>query len=735
MAILEPILYKLSEYKSVIGDGRSIAGVHVGGKDLRPLPIVNFSKHDDRAWLALNHEASVITTQKEDFIDNAFILICPETTHKIWQLDDKVIEWRFEFKERPKSDEIVFKISDSGNLNYCRQKTIWDEYHSQSEEFQNRFTLEWYVENCVRPDNVIGSYAVYLKEDALPDIKRFTQSRKMIHLFRWEVTDAEGKKAWCESNVADGKFTITMPKDFLDSAKFPIFAMGSGDTFGNVGTGATSINVESGVICGYRATSGAAGTVDRVSFYGGETAAPAVHYVSAALVYQSTELLAVKAPSSVNDIPMEIEWCDVDTFSGEAVEAATGYIICVGTGTGSGQLRVYYDNLGSGGVGELGTSDYGGTPVEQWWTGISLTNNNNDYSIHCDYTAGGGGTVTTETSIDSLIKKTISQTLSLDSMLQKSIPITLSIDALLNIIGQLSVSLDANIIKRFLQTTSLDANIQKLGLTSDVDLDAFLSKSGVNTVSIDAILNMLGIESSLSIDALIKKEGLTQTVSIDAIIYSLGEGIITTSLDALIKKYGVLFQTNIDALIQKASISTISMDSYLQSQESANVLIDAIISKIFTTQLSMDALLYASNTGNVILDAYMSKFSSLSISLDAIIAGFGIETWLDAIITRLGLTQTVSLDALLFEGKVLTVSLDSILQETLSYYVNMDAVMKKNSMTEITYLDAIIYSTLVTASAKWEFFVNQERESFSVNAGLGLRQSFNAGARESFRYL
>jgi len=100
-------------------------------------------------------------------------------------------------------------------------------------------------------------------------------------------------------------------------------------------------------------------------------------------------------------------------------------------------------------------------------------------------------------------------------------------------------------------------------------------------------------------------------------------------------------------------------------------------------------------------------------------------------IAQLNNTELVNIDALLLEGKVTTVTLDSIIIEQLSFTANMDSLLVKTN-TSATYLDAVILAALVTTKPHWMFNVRQERESFRVETA---KPSFNAGARESFRYI
>ena len=330
--------------------------------------------------------------------------------------------------------------------------------------------------------------------------------------------------------------------------------------------------------------------------------------------------------------------------------------------------------------------------------------------------AAGGTTVTITTDLNALIQKTISASINFDALLQTNIPITLSLDGIIKTINEAS--------------TFLDANIQKLGVTKTISFDSLILKKDSKTVSIDALLQTIGIESSLSVDALIKKEGLTSQLSLDAILIGTESKLISTSLDALIKKYGIVFQISLDALLAKANTMQVSLDSLIKKKQIDTVLIDTLLMKSMLQNLQFDAMLYSKKTNNVLLDANINKLQSIVTSLDAIIAGLGIETKLDALISKLNQINTISLDALLLEGKVLNTTLDSIIYEKLGLNINIDGIINKKGREATTLLDAIIYSALISAYAKHIFSVQYSRPSFTVDH----RRSFQAGSRVSFRY-
>ncbi len=146
------------------------------------------------------------------------------------------IEKGFEFEivllEKPASNKIVINIESQG-LNFYYQPEL-----TQKEKDEGAF----------RPENIIGSYAVYHESktgnyEAFPGGKNY-MAGKAFHIYRPRINDAEGKWAWSEQEFildenGNGQQIITIPQDFLDNAVYPIRHAG-GDTFGYTTEGSSN---------------------------------------------------------------------------------------------------------------------------------------------------------------------------------------------------------------------------------------------------------------------------------------------------------------------------------------------------------------------------------------------------------------------------------------------------------------------------------------------------------------
>jgi len=116
-------------------------------------------------------------------------------------------------KEKPTSNKIEFTIQTKG-LDFFYQPPLTQQEIDGGAE---------------RPDNVVGSYAVYHKTKG--GINRSDgmeyKAGKALHIYRPEAIDATGKWVYGELNITinedgTGLMTKTIPQEFLDNATYPV---------------------------------------------------------------------------------------------------------------------------------------------------------------------------------------------------------------------------------------------------------------------------------------------------------------------------------------------------------------------------------------------------------------------------------------------------------------------------------------------------------------------------------
>lgn len=106
--------------------------------------------------------------------------------------------------------------------------------------YQPALTSEEISKGAKRPDNVVGSYAVYSKTKANHRIGSTNYATgKVAHIYRPKAIDANGDETWGELNIQNNILSVTIPQFFLDNATYPITV---DPTFGNTSIGASSGN-------------------------------------------------------------------------------------------------------------------------------------------------------------------------------------------------------------------------------------------------------------------------------------------------------------------------------------------------------------------------------------------------------------------------------------------------------------------------------------------------------------
>lgn len=94
--------------------------------------------------------------------------------------------------------------------------------------YQPALTQEEIDQRCIRPDNVVGSYAIYHAtrtnmHRSQADADKY-KCGKAFHIYRPKVTDAEGNWVWAELSLDEkaGTLTTAIPQEFLNNAVYPV---------------------------------------------------------------------------------------------------------------------------------------------------------------------------------------------------------------------------------------------------------------------------------------------------------------------------------------------------------------------------------------------------------------------------------------------------------------------------------------------------------------------------------
>ena len=146
------------------------------------------------------------------------------------------LEYEIVLDRQPTNSTIVLNLA-SDNLSFAYQPPMTEDYDT----FVNMYGSEGLTVTdttvtkngevlAYRPENVVGSYALF----------NTTTREKFGQIYRPQLVDAKGDRAWAEQSITGDKLYIAMPQDFLETASYPVivdpsFGMNvSGTTFATV---------------------------------------------------------------------------------------------------------------------------------------------------------------------------------------------------------------------------------------------------------------------------------------------------------------------------------------------------------------------------------------------------------------------------------------------------------------------------------------------------------------------
>jgi len=286
-------------------------------------------------------------------------------------LDETHPEGAYEFevilKEKPLTNKIEFTLNTKG-LDFF---------------YQPELTQKEIDEGASRPENVVGSYAVYASERRT----NWTGGKeykcgKVGHIFRPKVIDSAGTEVWGKLLIKNGILGVTIPQTFLDNAVYPI-RHAAGLTIGYTTSGTGGSVAANNQWKGSQGTASSSGTVDTVTV--------ACKYVTASstLKPMMTDSLGNILTDGIGNLitvdSLSIVWESSNYTNKPSVLASTGY--CVGVLGPNSNSRVAYDSGSAIGCSDL-SNDYT-TPTAPTDGNFNLTT---IFSVYATYTAASGAT-------------------------------------------------------------------------------------------------------------------------------------------------------------------------------------------------------------------------------------------------------------------------------------------------------------------------------------------------------
>lgn len=189
----------------------------------KPSVVLSRWNNESRITIEPLFETGVIPTANRPFLTkrmefsqgNIKAFVQPTATSSDFDID-------FTLLAKPSSNVFNYKISGDEDADFFYQPAP-----TQAE-------LDRGME---RPDNVIGSYAVYSKSkrDHLQGATNYGTG-KLFHIYRPKAIDAVGNEVWAILDYQKGNLSVTVPQAFLDTAVYPVTV---DPTFGYTSIGAT----------------------------------------------------------------------------------------------------------------------------------------------------------------------------------------------------------------------------------------------------------------------------------------------------------------------------------------------------------------------------------------------------------------------------------------------------------------------------------------------------------------
>lgn len=388
---MEDILFKENTFSHTTKkDVRDRIDMEVGdSKQVEFLPQMKMSRWDNEANFSLRYipyKKCLYIPSKQDTILTG---ICSDHRVDFFYIphkeeDMRGYEFEVTFLEKPVSNVFEFSLR-SKNVDFFYQPPLTQEYVPLDGEIvtpTDVFNKEGF---CLRhrPENVIGSYAVYHKVKSgdwkIPGGKNY-RAGKVAHIYRPKLTDSNGVSIWADLKIYQDKnyATITVDQQFLDHAQYPVVL---DPTVGYTTPGASQDGGLGNNGWSIRQSTPENLSVDEIQLY-----------CRANFGTMSVKAFLTSGNTVVTNSPIEITGASstgswkVFTYGGTKPSLTNGTTYGIAGASTSAQ-QAYYDAGQLGFRTSLTYSDLSGI---SWSANADLK-----YSNYYSYTSGGGGSTFT----------------------------------------------------------------------------------------------------------------------------------------------------------------------------------------------------------------------------------------------------------------------------------------------------------------------------------------------------
>lgn len=225
--------YTLNYSEGLKGSGKNKIEI------LKDQPTVRFKKWNGEVDMGVTYEKVKAKAEKSFLSDKVEWKDGNEEVHAYpiksrADIEGDAFEIEVILNQKSDTNKFDFHIDNYENLNFYYQPPL-------NEEYPERGCSET---ECIsggrrtyRPENVVGSYAIYhkAKKDYVIGDTNYGNG-KAFHVYRPKAFDSAGREKWAKLEYKDGVLTVVVPQEFLDNATYPVIV---DPTFGYTSLGAT----------------------------------------------------------------------------------------------------------------------------------------------------------------------------------------------------------------------------------------------------------------------------------------------------------------------------------------------------------------------------------------------------------------------------------------------------------------------------------------------------------------
>ena len=197
------------------------AEIEIGGDHpTLVLPEVRSSKWGGECWLNVRHaDAELMLSNDRDKVRT-------EEGKPVLELPVSAAKRRHEIREGSLKWDIVYE--DASALPADGIERFQLEFpDGLTWHYQPALTPEDIAEGVERPDNVVGSYAGYFHKSGRfldpqgNEIANY-ETGKFAHIYRPEMVDAAGNRAWAVQELVGNELRVTLPAEWMATAVYPV---------------------------------------------------------------------------------------------------------------------------------------------------------------------------------------------------------------------------------------------------------------------------------------------------------------------------------------------------------------------------------------------------------------------------------------------------------------------------------------------------------------------------------